>query len=169
LDFVQIIGHEYFGAYDRPVHNMVKAIRKGIDLRGEVYVVAHSQGTAIFARALELLTPAERSKIHYYGAGSEWFVDPAKHGLAGAENVWNKKDIVPSFGNYIRITNNLLPVESSRKYRPVTRVIGDDKSWREISVLWPGEGSKNYHNFEIYYLNDMRMWATRSLAEKSSK
>jgi hypothetical protein len=168
LDFVQIIGHEYFGAYDRPVHNMAKAIRKGIDLKGEVYVVAHSQGTAIFARALELLTPAERSKIHYYGAGSEWFVDPAKYGLASAENVWNKKDIVPSFGNYIRVTNSLLPVESSRKYRPVTRVIGDDQSWREIEITWPGTGSRNHHNFSIYYLDDMKAWARRMMADKVS-
>jgi hypothetical protein len=165
-DFIQIIGHEYFGAYDRPVHNMVKAIRLGIEQKGEVYVVAHSQGTAIFARSLEKLTAQERSKIHYYGAGSEWYVDPIKHGLASGENVWNKRDVIPIFGNYLRQTNLIAPAESSRKFRPVTRVIGDEKSWRAIEVPWPGEGSRNHHNFALYYMRDMQIWAKRMMADR---
>lgn len=165
LDFVQIIGHEYLGAYDRPVQNMAKAIRAGIEQKGEVYVVAHSQGTAIFAKSLELLTATERSKIHYYGAGSEWFVDPKKEGLASGENVWNRKDRIPTLGNNARVTNWIVPGEADRKFRQTTRVIGDDEKWRQISVEWPGgDDSKNHHNFKVYYQKDMEDWAKRQLA-----
>jgi outer membrane murein-binding lipoprotein Lpp len=166
LDFLQIIGHEYLGAYDRPVQNMAKAIRAGIAQKGEVYVVAHSQGTAIFAKSLELLSASERSKIHYYGAGSEWFVDPKKAGLASGENVWNRKDLVPSLGNNVRVTNWIVPGEADRKFRQTTRIIGDDEKWRQISVEWPGVGSasNNHHNFSIYYQQDMENWAKRQMA-----
>jgi hypothetical protein len=165
LDFVQIIGHEYLGAYDRPVQNMAKAIRAGIEQKGEVYVVAHSQGTAIFAKSLELLTATERSKIHYYGAGSEWFVDPKKEGLASGENVWNRKDRIPTLGNNARVTNWIVPGEADRKFRQTTRVIGDDEKWRQISVEWPGgDDSKNHHNFKVYYQKDMEDWAKRQLS-----
>jgi outer membrane murein-binding lipoprotein Lpp len=166
LDFIQIIGHEYLGAYDRPVQNMAKAIRAGIAQKGEVYVVAHSQGTAIFAKSLELLSASERSKIHYYGAGSEWFVDSQKAGLASGENVWNRKDLIPSLGNNARVTNWIVPGEADRKFRQTTRIIGDDEKWRQISVEWPGveSASNNHHNFSIYYQQDMENWAKRQLA-----
>ncbi|MCG3204851.1 MAG: hypothetical protein KCHDKBKB_01568 [Elusimicrobia bacterium] len=106
-DFIQIIAHEYLGMIDKPSLDTAKAIRTGIKEKGEVYVVAHSQGSAIFKQALTLLSKEERAAIHYLGAGPEWNIDAKAEGLASAENLWNRGDFVPHLGNRYKIITNL--------------------------------------------------------------
>ena len=51
-DGIQVFFHEYLGVIDAPAIQAARAIRQGINEKGEVFVVAHSQGTAIFGAAL---------------------------------------------------------------------------------------------------------------------
>ncbi|MCG3205432.1 MAG: hypothetical protein KCHDKBKB_02153 [Elusimicrobia bacterium] len=153
-DAIQVFLHE-LGAYDKPVLSLVSAVRQGIEEKGEVYVVAHSQGTAITTMALELLTPEERGKIHYYGAGGQFFVDAKVWGLASARNVWNKGDPVPATGNLINPLNLVVENRFSRMFQD--RVEGGDgqTTWAEIDVTEKG----NKHGFQIFYSDDMETWA----------
>ncbi|MCB4757710.1 MAG: hypothetical protein LHV69_11900, partial [Elusimicrobia bacterium] len=144
-DIVQTLGYEYLGAIDNHAINAAHAIRQGIAEKGEIYVVAHSQGTAIFERALALLKPEERSKIHYFGAGSEVFIDENKYGLASAVNVKNEGDKIPDMGNKWRITNWFIPSEWSRKGK---------LDWTNINVNAEG----NHHSFLTYYINALKQW-----------
>jgi hypothetical protein len=135
-----------------------------------VYVVAHSQGTAIFAQAMELLSPAERSKVHFYGAGSEWFIDREQYGLASAENVWNKKDPIPMLANNLRVTNWVDPSEWRRKFRRLTITGARGAAWKRIesetNKLGKPSRDYNYHNFQLYYNTDMTNWAQRIMGAR---
>lgn len=116
-DLFQILGHETLGALDKPAIQTALAIRQGIKTKGSVYVFAHSQGTAIFRRAMDLLTKEEIGKIHYLGVGPEWVVNSKADGLASAKNVWNRGDIVPFLGNWLAAPLNFaLPFRVGRLF-----------------------------------------------------
>ncbi len=156
LDGLQSLGYEIFGALDKTVLETARAIKQGILEKGEVFVVAHSQGTKIFEMALNLLTPEERSKVHYYGAGGQSFVDADVHGLASARNVWNEGDKIPHV-NKVSVWSTEL---SSRNREKVQGGDGST-SWAMINV----EKKGNSHNFEIFYSEDMANWANQKIEE----
>jgi hypothetical protein len=95
------------GLYEADVPDQV-AIRaaKQIDLAAQalrssgsksprIYVVAHSQGTAAFKQACQLLDDQTRAMIFFYGNGGRDFIDRDSQGLAGAWNFRTQDDIVP--------------------------------------------------------------------------
>lgn len=144
-DGLQVAFQEYFGAIDAPAVQAAIAIRQGIKEKGEVFVVAHSQGTAIFDAALDLLSTTEKAHIHYLGLGPEKYVSGKMEGLADAENVRNAGDIVPLLGNTARASNWLIPREWPRK------VYTD---WTRINRDVPG----NRHGFDQFYKQEVKRW-----------
>lgn len=148
-DILQFFGHEYLGTVDRPALDTAKAIRAGIAAKGEVYVVAHSQGSAIFNAALNLLSKEEKSKIHYLGVGAEWFISAEANGLASAENVWNKADVIPRINQ--RLTAWLVPSLVDRKLHA---------EWKKIDSPLNSTFKGNHHSF-IYYHEAVFDWAKR--------
>jgi hypothetical protein len=144
-DGLQVAFQEYFGAIDAPSVQTAIAIRQGIKEKGEVFVVAHSQGTAIFDAALDLLSTAEKAHIHYLGLGPEKYVSDKMEGLADAENVRNEGDIVPLLGNTAKASNWLIPTEWPRKVSTV---------WTNIDRNVPG----NRHGFEQFYKQEVKRW-----------
>ncbi len=113
----QGIGQET-GAIDITPLRAAELMKKGIAQKGEVYVIAHSQGSAIFERALELLTPEERAKVHYQGFGPQKYIDSKEEGLAEARNVRHRSDPIPHVANTIR--------------RPLPGVGVKDDNWVEF-------------------------------------
>jgi hypothetical protein len=107
-DLLQIAFYEYLGPVDRPVIATVQALKRGIQEKGNVFVIAHSQGTAVFKQALSILSAEEKSRIHYLGVGPEWIVDGRAEGLASSRNILNKGDFVPTLGNKLKVFSNLL-------------------------------------------------------------
>jgi hypothetical protein len=102
-DVAQSTASEAFGAIDRNAIAAADAVMNGFGKNKTVYIVAHSQGSEVFAKALELLkgrlTAAELSKIHYQGFGSETFISDA-YGLGSVRNVHvHGGDLVPPFGD----------------------------------------------------------------------
>ncbi len=112
-DLFQILGHEV-GAIDvtsvRAAKQITRAAealrRKGCQCTaGSIQVVAHSQGTMIFNRALPLLDADVKQLIRYVGIGGEKLIT-FNSGLASVENFANfnsfwKRDWVPVLGNWI--------------------------------------------------------------------
>jgi hypothetical protein len=145
-DILQVAAHEYLGVIDTPAVQTATAVRQGISEKGEVYLIAHSQGTAISNAALELLTPAERSKVHYLGLGSETYISANALGLADAKNIRNEGDLVPVMGNNVRVSNWLNPSEWSRK-------VGT--TWTQINQNANG----NRHSFKEFYRQEVDIWA----------
>ena len=47
-DGIQVFFHEYLGVIDAPAIQAARAIRQGINEKGEVFVVAHSQGCLLY-------------------------------------------------------------------------------------------------------------------------
>lgn len=145
-DFLQVFAYEYLGSVDAPAIQAAAALREGISQKGEVYAVAHSQGSAVFRAALDLLTSEERSKIHYLGLGAQKYIDAKTMGLADAANVRNAGDLVPSLGNEWRISGWLNPREWPRK----------------VSVSWKTANStkKDFweHQFEDHYADEVAIW-----------
>jgi len=114
-DLLQILGHE-IGLIDvtsrRAARQIAAAYQWGVDQGCEcirIVVVAHSQGTMVFRRALPLLSSDIRSSIEYYGDGGQDFIG-SWHGLRSVDNAWNRSegkgmlffgwDIVPIAGTY---------------------------------------------------------------------
>ncbi len=145
-DGIQVAFQEYFGAIDVPSVQVAIAIRQAIKEKGEVFVVAHSQGTAIFDAAVDLLSPSVKANIHYLGLGPEKYVSVKATGLADANNVRNAGDIVPILGNAARVSNWLMPTEWPRK------MIAD---WTNIDRDVPG----NRHGFDQFYKQEVKRWA----------
>ena len=65
-----------------------------------ILVVAHSQGTMVFYRAMSLLTPETKKMIEFYGNGNEIFV-PNNVGLKKAQNYYFDNDPVP-INNFLK-------------------------------------------------------------------
>ncbi|MBL0058260.1 MAG: hypothetical protein IPP35_03940 [Elusimicrobia bacterium] len=145
-DILQVAAHEFLGVIDTPAVQTATALRRGIQEKGEVYLIAHSQGTAISNVALELLTKEERSNVHYLGLGSETYVSANTMGLADAKNVRNEGDPVFIFGNNIRVSNWLVFSEWSRKI---------DIAWTRINQNADG----NRHSFKEFYRQEVDVWA----------
>jgi hypothetical protein len=125
---------------DKPAIDGALAIRLAIKEKGWVFVVAHSQGSAIFKQSLSLLTKEERSHIHYLGIGPEWNIDAKREGLASALNIWNKGDIVPHLGNQLKIiSNTLLPWNWGRESNVNTEITKTNSN-----------GSGSPHRFSNY-------------------
>lgn len=156
-DLIQLVGHEYLGTVDKPAIMTAKAMKQGIKQNGQVYVVAHSQGTAIFASALNLMTPKEMSKIHYFGGGSQWAINPKNSGLGSTTNMWNKGDIVPALGNHLRVTNWVIPSQVDRKSKD---------NWTHFDAPKNHTIKGNHHFFLNYYKDEMEDWADRMLGRK---
>ncbi|MBK7573659.1 MAG: hypothetical protein IPI26_00080 [Elusimicrobia bacterium] len=145
-DFFQIIGHETLGTIDKPAILTAMAIREGIKQKGEVYVVAHSQGTSIFRQALYLLKPEEIKKIHYLGLGPEVIINSKINGLGSSKNIFNRFDIVPVFGNFLAAPLNfVLPWRVGRLY------VNEVDYRREFRFGWT-------HSFS-YYKKRIDEWA----------
>jgi DNA-binding protein len=145
-DAHQVAFHEFFGAIDAPAVQAAIAIRQGIKEKGEVFVVAHSQGSAIFDAALGLLSSSEKARIHYLGLGSEKYISAKQEGLADAKNIRNAGDIVPLLGNTARVSNWLVPTDWSRKIFT---------NWTNIDRNVPG----NRHGFDQFYKQEVKRWA----------
>lgn len=64
----------------------------------KIYVVAHSQGTEVFFRALNFLRPETRAMIVFHGVGGQRFV-PNDIGLGAAYNYYFSDDAVPRISN----------------------------------------------------------------------
>jgi len=152
-DGIQILGYEYPGAIDKPVWDTAKAIRAGIEQKGEVFVIAYSQGTAVFKQALSLLSAKEKAAVHYIGLGPEWIVDGKTEGLASAHNVWNKGDFVPTLGNRLKlITNLLFPWNWGR-------LANRDVERHDVGAHW-----EEAHKF-TYYVDSVKKWAAERRKE----
>ena len=148
-DFVQVISQEFLGTIDKPSLDTARAIRAGIKEKGEVFVVAHSQGSAIFKQSLSLLTSEEKSNIHYIGLGPEWIIDAKSEGLASATNIINKGDPVPIFGNKLKfITNLIFPWNWGRL------------SVRDVEKQKAGVKGIAAHGFK-HYEEAVRKWAEK--------
>lgn len=145
-DIFQVAAHEFLGAIDMPAVQTAIALRQGIQDRGEVCLVGHSQGTAISRAALSLLSAEDRNKVHYLGLGSETYISGKALGLADAKNVRNEGDLVPDLGNSVRISNWLSPHEWSRK-------VGT--TWTRIDQ----DAEGNRHSFKEFYRQEVDIWA----------
>jgi hypothetical protein len=80
-----------------------QALKKSGAKDPTIYVVAHSQGTMVFYRALALLRKETWGMIEFYGNGGEVFV-PSDIGLKRAVNFYRVNDPVP-----VNANNPLLP------------------------------------------------------------
>lgn len=91
IDSFQIIGNE-FGLVDITAIHGARALRDANEEGNIINVVAHSQGTMTFYRALDLVDEPEiRSKIRYQGVGGEMFISQKYLGLESARNGWNRE------------------------------------------------------------------------------
>ncbi|WP_176014622.1 RHS repeat-associated core domain-containing protein [Victivallis sp. Marseille-Q1083] len=105
-DYLQILGNEFW---------MIEIVAiRGAQLLREadrrcpcIKVVAHSQGTMSFRRALDLVdTPDLRAKIDYIGVGGEAFNSASFIGLRCARNIWNFSDTFSTWDK-VPLTNYL--------------------------------------------------------------
>jgi hypothetical protein len=98
-DILQIVGDE-FGAIQSASFALARQINQAYDsfkqngcCCGTIQVLAHSQGTKTFKRALSLVKPEARKMICYTGIGGQTRISP--DGLGNAENYRNIYDPVP--------------------------------------------------------------------------
>ena len=147
-DIMQIIGNE-LGAIDITAIRGSEALRQAGAAPGVVNVVAHSQGSMTFRRALDLVDePALRARMAYQGAGPELYNSRNHLGLASVKNLWNRErgtarfDPVP-LANY-------LPFPARLMGDPF--LLGGDTAWQVVDS--PGNRSApggNRHGFQDYY------------------
>lgn len=105
-DFIQILGDE-LGTINYASIELAKVIKKASKQAKhnnckdcyKIHVVAHSQGTSVFYRALPLVDKEIHSHIYFVGLGGQRFANDI-FGLGGNENYANRDDIVPYIGNY---------------------------------------------------------------------
>jgi hypothetical protein len=115
------------------------AMREAIRLFGVVYVDAHSQGSMVGYQSFLMLTPAERSRVHYEGNGSQMVVDKNKLGLAEAVNNRYPKDPVP-------MVNDILKYMGMRPW---------NQEWTYL-VRQPATEDTVGHNYLVNYLYGKR-------------
>ena len=146
FDLLQIVLHETFRPINTPAIQLARAMREGIEEKGEIKVYAHSQGTAVTQSALTLLTEKERSQVHYKGFGGQVYISEKEYGLASSENVKNAMDPVPIVNaNPIRWLNPLNWHNPRRWLNPL--------KWRENLRDRRREwriGSGKWHPFKNY-------------------
>jgi RHS repeat-associated protein len=148
-DVLQILGNE-LGAVDITAIRGAQALRLAARQPGTIQVVAHSQGTMTFRRALDLVDdPVLRQRIAYHGAGPEMFIDQRALGLASAENFRNR-DQDHLLGSDPVALANILPSPG----RWLTAPFGPVGQGGWLVVDSPGnEGAVtgNGHEFNRYY------------------
>ena len=90
-DLIQIVGEE-LGAITKPSIDTANILQQ---MQGNISVVAHSQGSSIFAGAIALLPDDVRARIDYQGFGPQTYIDPSMYGLNSATNSIMGGDPVP--------------------------------------------------------------------------
>jgi len=101
-DLVQILLNEVLFAITVADQEMAKQMKAAARKAKEngcpcwcIYVVAHSQGTMVFRRAVQTLDSETRKHIHFTGLGGQTIIEPGM-GLGSAENFAEKQDPVPN-------------------------------------------------------------------------
>jgi RHS repeat-associated protein len=148
-DALQIVGNE-FGFIDITAIRGADAIRKAATTPGLINVVAHSQGSMTFRRALDLVDePTSRGMIAYRGVGSEIYNSKSYLGLHSARNMWNREVHSKSAFDPVPLAN-YLPFPG--------RIMGDPfmmpgyADWQAVDS--PGNRSVkegNRHGYQDYY------------------
>ncbi len=148
-DVLQVLGNE-FGLIDITAIRGAAALRQASATPGSINVVAHSQGSMTFRRALDLVDePSVRGRIAYQGYGPEINISQSYLGLQSAQNFWNQEkggaqrfDRVPQ-ANYFplpaRIMGDPFMMQGSTEWQVV-----DSPGNR----LVPGG---NRHGYQDYY------------------
>jgi hypothetical protein len=93
-----------------------------------IYVVAHSQGTEVFFRALNFLRPETRAMIRFYGFGGQRFV-PNDIGLRSAFNYYYPDDLVPLLANATPLRRPYASLRTYTVYRIPVRPGGSGHNW----------------------------------------
>ena len=113
-------------------------------------MIAHSQGTMTFRRALDVVDESSiRQRIAYQGGGPEMLVNPEALGLASAENVRNRETGRLVRRDWVPMAN-LLPTPARLLSAPFYTPRRED--WTTVDS--PGNSrpeSGNYHSFDRYY------------------
>ncbi|MBL8792921.1 MAG: cadherin-like domain-containing protein [Planctomycetia bacterium] len=104
-----------------------------------IYVVAHSQGTAIVMTALDFLSPEVKSSIEFYGNGGQQFV-PKDIGLKKAVNYMRQNDYVALLMNFNLIRH--LTYSKDHQYDVINIGLGG---------LLGNEGKLGAHAFDRNY------------------
>jgi hypothetical protein len=167
-DTMQVLGHEV-GLVDVTAIRAAGAMKQGIREKGEVFVIAHSQGAAITNSALKLLTPEERSKVHYQGFGGQTYIDANKQGLAEASNYRQTHDGVPYVGNSLKDLAKISPILAALPGNYEMSAIlrrKDEQNWKilrdgDAKGLDIGNSLKFawYHDMDRNYLNHVeKQW-----------
>jgi hypothetical protein len=150
-DALQVAGQEQ-GNIDITAIRTAAMIRKGLENRDEIYVVAHSQGTKTFEQALALLTPEERKKIKFQGFGGEQYIDKDKYGLASARNVRHEKDPVPKVNDARTGSKDW----ETLRHRPKVKT-GTEP------------GTLDYHDFRKTYVDSVELPINTNAARKEDE
>jgi hypothetical protein len=154
-DGLQSLGYETGTSIDVTAIRAADAMKQAISEKGSVYVIAHSQGSAIFNSALQLLTPEERSNVHYQGFGPEKYINASQTGIAESYNCEHVNDIVPQMGNeakkvvFQRIqmtTDPVMYIYEKATYKP------EQNSWDYLKIKSDDPHSvENYINNKLQY------------------
>jgi hypothetical protein len=156
-DGLQALGHET-GMVDITAIRAADAMRQGLQSYGEVYVIAHSQGAAVFHQGLPLLTADEKKHIHYQGYGGQMNIDAKKVGIAEAINVRYEKDYVPYLANDLKnatfkYLGNL--AQPAKCFETTNwEAIVDRKKW--IYKPYDSEKPGDVHDFDYRYKNGVK-------------
>lgn len=148
-DLIQCVGNE-LGAIDITAIRGAEALRKAGTTSGMINVVAHSQGSMTFRRALDLVDePSVRGRIAYQGFGPQIYNSGNYLGLQSVQNFWNqeassafRRDVVP-LANYIPTPANLMGDPF---------MLGGYAEWQRVDS--PGNQeipNGNRHGFQNYY------------------
>jgi hypothetical protein len=121
------------------------ALRKSGAKNPTIVVVAHSQGTMTFMRALQLLDPRTKAMIEFYGNGGQIFV-PNDIGLKRAVNFLRENDLVARPAN-----SNLRPIRRAYALRHTYEVYEIGRGGRG----WPLDIDAHYwkDNYQQLYEN----------------
>ena len=114
-DIIQILSHEA-GIIDVTSRRAAEQINAVYDAGKrnkcdniKIVVVAHSQGTMVFDRALPLISQEVRKTIDYRGSGPQAFIGNNR-GLGAVDNDWNKTEGKSIFGyDRVPLANYLTP------------------------------------------------------------
>jgi RHS repeat-associated protein len=115
-DAIQVIGEE-LGAITKPSIDTANIIQQ---MQGDISVVAHSQGSSVFAGATALLPDDVKSRIDYQGFGPQTYIDAGMYGLNSATNSVMGGDPIPflsprnwAFANSSDNYFNILPSDGN--------------------------------------------------------
>ena len=141
-DFVQILGDE-LGTINYASVELASIIKKASKQAKrnkcndcyKIHIVAHSQGTSVFYRALPLVDEKIYPHIYFYGLGGQRFANDIS-GLGGNENGANIDDIVPYIGNYnpfrlFGIPRNIFGSGGNVTWYPSTGGWGTSHPWQK--------------------------------------